>query len=85
MRERRESGERYERRERARGFGGRTVNHNELKFQVRSYGSLSVCEMQPTVIHITVGFYYQPAVIIYITVGLLQNPAVITFFLMNRQ
>jgi len=85
MRERRESGERYEREERARGFGGHTVNQDELKFQVRSYGSLPVCEMQPTVIHITADFYYQPAVIIYITVGLFENPAVIGFFLTNRQ
>jgi len=37
--------------------------------------------MQPTVIDITVGFYYEPIVIISITVGLLENPAVIAFFL----
>ena len=37
--------------------------------------------MQPTVIYITVDFYYQPTVIIYITVGLFENPTVIAFFL----
>ena len=70
-REERERGEICERGERARGFGGRTVNQDELKFQVRSYGSLPVCEMQPTVIHITAGFF--------------ENPAVIAFFLTNWQ
>ena len=50
-----------------------------------AYGSLPVCEMQPTVIDITVGFYYQLEVIISITASLLENPAVIAFFLTNRQ
>ena len=45
-----------------------------------AYGSLPVCQMQPTVIDITAGFYYQPAVIVYITVGLLENPVVIAIF-----
>ena len=50
-----------------------------------TYGSSAVCEMQPTMIDITAGFYYQLAVIVYITVGLLENPAVIDFFLTNWQ
>ena len=79
----RDSAKKHEREERARGFGGRTVNQDELKFWVRSYGSLPVCEMQPTVIHITAGFYYQPVVIIYITVGLFENPTVIAFFFLR--
>ena len=45
-----------------------------------AYVSLPVCEMQPTVIDITAGFYYQPVVIIYITIGLLGNLTVIAFF-----
>ena len=55
------------------------------KFGSGVYGSVPVCETQPTVIDITASFYYQPAVIIYITVGLLENSTVIAFLLTNRQ
>ena len=54
-------------------------------FRSGAYGSLPVCEMQPTVIDITTGFYYQPVVIISITIGLLENLAMIAFFLTNWQ
>ena len=54
-------------------------------FESGAYVSLPVCEMQPTVIDITAGFYYQPVVIIYITIGLLGNLTVIAFFLTNWQ
>ena len=72
-----------EREERERGgFGGRTDELTRMNkiFGSGAYVSLPVCEMQPTVIDITAGFYYQPAVIIYITIGLLGNLTVIAFF-----
>ena len=48
-----------------------------------AYGSLLVCQMQPTVLDITAGFYYQPVVIISITVGLFENPIVMAFFFLR--
>ena len=59
-----------EREERERGgFGGRMdeLTRMNQNFESGAYVSLPVCEMQPTVIDITVGFYYQPIVIISIT------------------
>jgi len=77
-----------EREERERGgFGGRMdeLTRMNQNFESGAYGSLAVYEMQPTVIDITAGFYYQPVVIIYITIGLLGNLTVRAFFLTNWQ